>query len=92
MITNLSHYIIFPAAWLTEELIAAMREDRPGNTPQPIFDDDDVPTTYYIAKIKNIYKNEYEGFRKFTIDQTSFVIAAILDGTIEVTDYYQAKG
>lgn len=88
----INHYIIFPAAWLTDTLIEALREDRPGNKPQPIFDEDDVPTKYYIAKIKKIHKNEYEGFRKLTLDQTKFVIASILDDTVEVSDYYQAKG
>lgn len=92
MSINLNHYIIIPAAWLTEELLTALREDRPRNEPQPIFDDDDIPTTYYIAKIKNIYKNEYVGFRKLTEDQVSFVIAGIVDGTVEVDDYYKAKG
>jgi hypothetical protein len=88
----INHYIIFPAAWLTDRLLDALVEDRPGNQPQPIFDENDVPTKYYIAKIKKIYKNEYEGFRKLTLDQTKFVIASILDDTVEVSDYYQAKG
>lgn len=86
----LQHYIIVPASWITESFLEAIKTDRGYTEPHPIFDDDGLPTTYFVVKIRNIYSDYFKGFRKFTADQVEFVKAAIIDGTVITSDYYQS--
>ena len=87
----MQHYIIIPASWITNSVIEAIKAG--GNTREfiPIFADDETPTTYFIAKIADIYDDRLVGFKKFTRDQVEFVIANILDGVEIIEDFYLGK-
>ena len=81
-------YIIIHTAWLTPD-----RQQCLANCnihPTHIVDDEGDPTEYLILKVdlNAAITNEFRGYRKLTTDQARIVISSIVDGTIEVSEYY----
>jgi len=86
----MKYYIIVPNEWITKTLIEHLHSNN--KTLIPIFNDEGEPTEYSITQASDIYADELVGYKKLSRDEVRLVQASILDGTIEVTEYYRHKG